>query len=85
MWKRSQAKSRGIGRKNLIEDEKLIPFVHFLAIFTQMRVSVSTSQAIVGAAVGVGVVEDAKTRSNTILVKIGSGEKTIPLVSGQLS
>lgn len=54
-------------------------------IFTQVGVPVSTSQAIVGAVVGVGVVKDVKTVSKRMLVEIGIGWISTPLLSGILS
>jgi PiT family inorganic phosphate transporter len=54
-------------------------------IFTQVGVPVSTSQAIVGAVVGVGVVKDVKTVSKRMLVEIGIGWVSTPLLSGLLS
>jgi len=54
-------------------------------IFTQVGVPVSASQAIVGAVVGVGVVKDVKTVSKRMLVEIGIGWISTPLLSGLLS
>jgi PiT family inorganic phosphate transporter len=54
-------------------------------IFTQVGVPVSTSQAIVGAVVGVGIVKDVKTVSKRMLVEIGIGWISTPLLSGLLS
>ncbi|NIS62448.1 MAG: inorganic phosphate transporter [Proteobacteria bacterium] len=54
-------------------------------IFTQVGVPVSTSQAIVGAVVGVGIVKDVKTVSRRTLVEIGIGWISTPLLSGLLS
>jgi PiT family inorganic phosphate transporter len=54
-------------------------------IFTQVGVPVSTSQAIVGAVVGVGVVKDVKTVSKRMLVEIGIGWISTPLLSALLS
>jgi PiT family inorganic phosphate transporter len=54
-------------------------------IFTQVGVPVSTSQAIVGAVAGVGIVKDVKTVSKKMLVEIGIGWISTPLLSGVLS
>jgi PiT family inorganic phosphate transporter len=54
-------------------------------IFTQVGVPVSTSQAIVGAVVGVGIIKDVKTVSKRMLVEIGIGWISTPLLSGLLS
>jgi PiT family inorganic phosphate transporter len=54
-------------------------------VFTQVGVPVSASQAIVGAVVGVGIVKDLKTVSKRMLVEIGIGWVSTPLLSGLLS
>ncbi len=54
-------------------------------IFTQVGVPVSTSQAIVGAVVGVGIVKDVETVSKRMLVEIGIGWISTPLLSGLMS
>ena len=54
-------------------------------IFSQGGVPVSASQAIVGAVVGVGIVKDAKTVSKRMLMEIGIGWISTPLLSGLLS
>jgi len=54
-------------------------------LFTQVGVPVSASQAIVGAVVGVGIVKDVKTVSRRMLVEIGIGWISTPLLSGLLS
>jgi len=54
-------------------------------IFTQVGVPVSTSQAIVGAVVGVGIVKNVKTVSKRMLVEIGIGWVSTPLLSGLIS
>lgn len=54
-------------------------------LFTQVGVPVSASQAIVGAVVGVGIVKDVKTVSKRMLVEIGIGWISTPLLSGLLS
>ena len=54
-------------------------------VFTQVGVPVSASQAIVGAVAGVGIVKDVKTVSKKILVEIGIGWISTPLLSGVLS
>jgi PiT family inorganic phosphate transporter len=54
-------------------------------IFTQVGVPVSASQAIVGAVVGVGIIKDVKTVRKRMLVEIGIGWISTPLLSGLLS
>jgi len=54
-------------------------------IFTQVGVPVSASQAIVGAVVGVGIIKEVKTVSKRMLVEIGIGWISTPLLSGLLS
>jgi PiT family inorganic phosphate transporter len=54
-------------------------------IFTQVGVPVSTSQAIVGGVVGVGLVKGAGTISRKTLVGIGIGWISTPLLAGSLS
>ncbi|MFB0507590.1 MAG: inorganic phosphate transporter [Thermodesulfobacteriota bacterium] len=54
-------------------------------LFTQVGVPVSASQAIVGGVVGVGIVKDVKTVSRRMLVEIGIGWISTPLLSGLLS
>ena len=54
-------------------------------IFTQVGVPISASQAIVGAVVGVGIIKDVKTVSKRMLVEIGIGWISTPLLSGLLS
>ena len=54
-------------------------------IFTQVGVPVSTSQAIVGGVVGVGLVKGARTISHRTLVGIGVGWISTPLLAGTLS
>ncbi len=46
---------------------------------------VSASQAIVGAVVGVGIVKDLKTVSKRMLVEIGIGWISTPLLAGLIS
>lgn len=50
-----------------------------LHIFTQIGVPVSSSQAVVGAVVGVGIVGDVRTVSPKILAKIGAGWVLTPV------
>ncbi|MFH1240868.1 MAG: anion permease [Pseudomonadota bacterium] len=56
-----------------------------LHIFTQIGVPVSSSQAIVGAVVGVGLVGDIQTVSLRMLVKIGIGWLMTPVSAGILT
>lgn len=53
--------------------------VHF---FTQVGVPVSTSQAIVGAVVGVGIIKGTRAVKKRTLMEIGIGWVTTPLASG---
>lgn len=72
----------------------LDPFSAFIAvlseaitlhIFTQIGVPVSSSQAIVGAVVGVGLVRDFRTVSVKMLAEIGIGWVSTPISAGLLS
>jgi PiT family inorganic phosphate transporter len=54
-------------------------------IFTQVGVPVSSSQAIVGAVFGIGIVKGTKTVRKKTLVGIGIGWLFTPLSSGALS
>jgi PiT family inorganic phosphate transporter len=56
-----------------------------LHIFTQVGVPVSSSQAVVGAVVGVGLVGDLKTISGRMLFKIAVGWLLTPIAAGLLS
>jgi PiT family inorganic phosphate transporter len=56
-----------------------------LHVFTQVGVPVSSSQAIVGAVVGVGLVGDVQTVSGRMLIKIGLGWLLTPLGAGILA
>ena len=56
-----------------------------LHVFTQIGVPVSSSQAVVGAVVGVGIVGDARTVSLRVLTKIGVGWLLTPAVAGILA
>jgi len=51
-------------------------------LFTQVRVPVSTSQAIVGAVTGVGLMKGVKTVRKRTLIEIGIGWIATPLSSG---
>jgi len=53
--------------------------VHF---FTQVGVPVSTSQAVVGGVIGVGLIKGARTVSKKTLIEIGIGWISTPLSSG---
>jgi PiT family inorganic phosphate transporter len=72
----------------------LDPFSAFVALlaeaftlhfFTQIGVPVSSSQAIVGAVVGVGLVGDVQTVSVKMLAKIGVGWIMTPVSGGVLA
>jgi len=54
-------------------------------LFTQVRVPVSTSQAIVGAVTGVGLMKGVKTVRKRTLIEIGIGWLSTPLSSGILA
>ena len=56
-----------------------------LHLFTQIGVPVSSSQAIVGAVVGVGLVGDVQTVSVKMLAKIGMGWIMTPVSAGVLA
>ena len=54
-------------------------------IFTQVGVPVSTSQAIVGGVVGVGLVKGARTVNRRTLIEIGTGWISTPISAGIIS
>jgi PiT family inorganic phosphate transporter len=56
-----------------------------LHIFTQVGIPVSSSQAIVGAVVGVGMVGGIRTVSPRMLMRIGLGWLLTPVSAGLLS
>jgi PiT family inorganic phosphate transporter len=56
-----------------------------LHIFTQIGVPVSSSQAIVGAVVGVGFVGDVRTVSRKMLARIAVGWAMTPISAGTLT
>jgi len=56
-----------------------------LHLFTQIGVPVSSSQAVVGAVVGVGIIGDVQTVSLRMLVKIGAGWVLTPIAGGVLT
>lgn len=56
-----------------------------LHLFTQIGVPVSSSQAVVGAVVGVGVVRNSRTLSPRLLIKITSGWILTPVAAGLMS
>jgi len=56
-----------------------------LHLFTQIGIPVSSSQAIVGAVVGVGLVGDLRTVSPRMLARIGMGWLLTPLAAGVLA
>ncbi len=56
-----------------------------LHIFTQVGIPVSSSQAIVGAVVGVGIVGDVRTVSPKMLLRIGAGWLLTPVSAGVLT
>jgi len=54
-------------------------------LFTQVGVPVSTSQAIVGGVIGVGVVKGVGTINKRTVIEIGFGWASTPIVAGILS
>lgn len=56
-----------------------------LHLFTQIGVPVSSSQAVVGAVVGVGLVGDVQTISIRMLTKVGVGWLMTPVSAGILA
>jgi PiT family inorganic phosphate transporter len=56
-----------------------------LHLFTQVGVPVSSSQAVVGAVVGVGLVGDLRTISASMLLKIALGWIATPLSAGLIA
>jgi PiT family inorganic phosphate transporter len=54
-------------------------------LFTQVGVPVSTSQAIVGGVIGVGLVKGARTVSRKTLLEIAIGWVSTPLSSGVIA
>ncbi len=56
-----------------------------LHLFTQVGVPVSSSQAVVGAVVGVGLVGGLRTISARMLLKIATGWITTPVVAGLIT
>ena len=56
-----------------------------LHVFTQVGVPVSSSQAVVGAVVGVGLIGDARTVSPKMLIKITLGWLLTPTSAGLMS
>ncbi len=54
-------------------------------IFTQVGIPVSSSQAIVGGVVGVGLVKGAKTVNKRTLMNIGIGWLSTPISAGVIS
>jgi PiT family inorganic phosphate transporter len=56
-----------------------------LHLFTQVGVPVSSSQAIVGAVVGVGLVGDIQAVSGRMLSNIGLGWELTPVLAGVMT
>ena len=76
-----------VGKKIIV----LSPYTAFVAqlstavtvhIFTQVGVPVSSSQAVVGAVVGVGLIKSAKMVSRKTLIEIGIGWIATPILPG---
>ena len=76
-----------VGR-NLVQLDAFTALVAVLAqastvyIFARIGVPVSTSQAIVGSVVGIGLVRGIRTISKRTLVRIGFGWIGTPLIGG---
>jgi inorganic phosphate transporter, PiT family len=76
-----------VGRK-IVELDSFSAFISTLSaaitvhIFTQVGVPVSTSQAIVGGVVGIGIVKGSKTVKKRTLIEIGIGWVSTPISSG---
>jgi PiT family inorganic phosphate transporter len=56
-----------------------------LHIFTQIGVPVSSSQAVVGAVIGVGLIGDMRTVSRKMVLKIGLGWIMTPVTAGLIT
>ena len=56
-----------------------------LHVFTQIGVPVSSTQAVVGAVVGVGLVGDVRTINSAMLLKISVGWLLTPVLAGLLA
>jgi len=56
-----------------------------LHLFTQVGVPVSSTQAIIGAVIGIGITKDYRTVSSKILFQIGAGWLLTPLSAGLLT
>lgn len=76
-----------IGRR-IVELDNFSAFVSTLSaaitthLFTQVGVPVSTSQAIVGAVAGIGIVKGSQTLRIKVLLEIAAGWMVTPLFSG---
>ncbi len=77
--------------KGIVPLDPLSAFITMLSeaislhVFTQLGVPVSSSQAIVGAVVGIGYAGDSRTVSRKMLVKVGLGWLATPVLAGVLS
>ncbi|MDH5298294.1 MAG: anion permease [Desulfobulbaceae bacterium] len=56
-----------------------------LHLFTQVGVPVSSTQAIVGAVLGIGLIKDYRTVSRGMLIQIAAGWLFTPLLAGLLA
>jgi len=74
--------------KKIVELDGFSAFISTLAaaitvhVFTQVGVPVSTSQAIVGAVIGIGILKGTKTVKKKSLIEIAIGWVSTPLASG---
>lgn len=77
--------------KKIVELDGFSAFISTLAaaitvhVFTQVGVPVSTSQAIVGAVVGIGILKGTKTVRKRSLAEIAIGWVSTPLASGLIA
>lgn len=65
----------------------IVVMTHSLALhfFTWLKIPVSSSQAVVGAVIGVGIYHGAKTINKKTMAKIFAGWLITPLIAGLLS
>ncbi|MEA1928597.1 MAG: inorganic phosphate transporter, partial [Candidatus Auribacterota bacterium] len=65
----------------------MVVITHSLALhfFTWLKIPVSSSQAVVGAVIGVGIYHGAKTINKKTMTKIFAGWLITPLIAGFLA
>ncbi len=77
--------------KKIVELDSFSAFISTLSaaitvhVFTQVGVPVSTSQAVVGGVIGVGLVKGTKTLRKRTLIEIAIGWISTPLSSGAVA